>query len=315
MNKLLKIIVTTGLCCVLAGGLLAAVLAVGFKDEVIANFDEMHIGPEDYADWIYDVNDEVVNISGADSYNAADAGESYFYEVPADETVHSICFEFAVGDIRIVDGDTLSVQVTDMYKDAISSEVKEGTWYIYDDLLNKGKIHTGYSPEIVITVPSTAMNFEQIEIELAAGVLQAESICGADVRLKVDAGSLRAEKLVATEYLDMTNGVGEIVVEEINANNLTMDNGVGRIDLCGSVCGQNFVKCGIGEVCIRLRDRKDADFDYDVDCGIGEVIVAGSHYRGNGKHSHQGHQGRGDRNRDRFQLECGIGRIEISVED
>ncbi len=209
----------------------------------------------------------------------------------------------------------IGLYVTDMYKNAISSEVKDGTWYIYDELLNRGKIHTGYSPEIVITIPAKEVTFEEIEIELAAGALQAESICGADVKLEVDAGSLVAEKLVATEYLDITNGIGEIVIDEISAKNLTMDNGVGRINLCGAISGENYVKCGIGEVCIHLRDRREADFDYDVDCGIGEILVAGHHYKGSGKHSHQGHQGRGDQNRDRFQLECGIGRIEISVEN
>ena len=110
------------------------------------------------------------------------------------------------------------------------------------------------------------------------------------------------------EALELTNGVGEIRIYDAEAANLSVDNGIGAISISGAVSGENIVKCGIGEVKLSLSNHKTVDFNHTVDCGIGEVEIGGKRFSGSTESSSFDHS-----NADYFELECGIGHIQIDV--
>lgn len=295
-----------GLFCILAGGILALVLCLGFGEEVKENWDNLSINEENF--WEFFKVDKFMSVTRTGKrYSKSETKETYSFTVPAEEEIHEINFSFAVGKVKIRTGDTMKVTVENMFEDAITSKVKYGVWYIEDCLIDSGSVHSDYAPDIVVTIPEN-MHFDKALIYLAAGELSAEELAADTVTLKVDAGKLQVFELLAKSELLMENGVGEIKVYDMTASNLSVDNGVGSSSLIGAVSGRNRIKCGIGEVKLKLTDRSKVDFNYSVDCGIGKVEIAGDNCHGNVESYHH------DKNSaDFFELECGIGRIEIDV--
>ena len=306
MKNFWKATLIPGLFCILAGAVLAAILALGFADELVEYKDEFSINEDNYFEFFE--MDEFFSVTREGTrYDKDETRKSYYYAVPEGEIITGLDFEFAVGEVEIKTGDTMEVTVTDMFKDAISAKVVNGIWYIEDSLIDSGKVHSEYSPEITITVP-TELVAEQIEIYLAAGLLEADNLSAKKIDLEVDAGSMSIFKLTASEALDLKNGVGEIKVYDAEAMNLSVDNGIGAIAITGKINGNNEVTCGIGEVKISLTDRSEIDFNYKVTCGIGEVEIGGMHFTGSAESNAY------DRSdADYFALDCGIGHIDINV--
>lgn len=311
MKRLWKVLLIMGLVCVLAGGIFAAVLGFCFSDEIVAHKE--HFIFENYVSFLdnFRWRDRFYLRQDGLYYNASECKESCYYEV-AKEEIHTICFEFAVGEIRIITGETMSVQVTDMFENAISSEVEDGVWYIKDSLIEHGRVYSGYAPTIEIVLPAEKI-FDKIQIQVAAGTFTAEELRAKEMILEVDAGSMQVQQLYSKERLELTNGVGEMTLLSVEANNVIADNGVGAMYISGKITGQNNIKCGIGEVNILLCGRDDIDFNYDVNCGIGEVVINNSKHYGMGHHHNNSHHGNTS-SRDYFYLDCGIGCIRLDLE-
>lgn len=307
MKKFWKALLIPGFCCILAGIILAVVLTIGFSEEIVTYKDQLSISAENFWDFF-----KFDRFSGrtrtGTHYSRTETRESYDFKVSEMDEVTGICFEFAVGNVTVKEGDSMELHVEDMFEEAIFSEVKDGIWYIEDALMEDGSVHSDYCPEIEVILPAKVY-FDTMEIYLAAGMFSAEELRAEKVLLDVSAGSMKVMELEAEDRLELTNGVGEIVVYDLKAHNLTVDNGVGAIALTGAVSGDNSVECGIGEVKISLTDRSEVDFNYKIDCGIGEVEIDGKKYHG----TVEKNQG-GNTNADSFTLDCGIGRIEVNVE-
>ena len=63
---------------------------------------------------------------------------------------------------------------------------------------------------------------------------------------------------------------------------------------------------------IRAIDK--FDFDYDVNCGIGEVVIGNSKHYGMGNHHKESHHHGTTSSTDYFYLDCGIGCIRLDLE-
>ncbi len=308
MKKFWKATLIPGLFCVLAGLVLSAILLLGFHEELVEHADEFSINEDNFFE--YFENDKFISVTREGThYGKSDTKESYYFRVPEEETITGIDFEIAVGEVEIRTGDTMEVVVTDMFENAISSYVKDGTWYITDRLIDSGSVHSEYLPEISIVMPDD-LDLEYGDVYLAAGLMNVDNLVAGDLRIEVDAGSLKVFSLTADNSLTINNGVGEVKIYDADVENLSLDNGIGSISLTGAVSGHNTIKCGIGEVKISLTDRSYMDFNYDIDCGVGEVQIGDNRYSGNVKSNSGGYE---SSEADYFSIECGIGHIEIDI--
>lgn len=306
MRKFWKVTLIPGLYCILAGLVLAVILTLGFSDELREHADEFSINEDNF--WEYFENDRFLSVTReGNRYHKSDTKESYHFKVP-EETIFGIDFEFAVGEVQIRTGDTMEILVTDMFENAISSYVEDGVWYVTDSLLGSGSVHSEYAPDITITV-SKDCALEFVKIYLAAGRMDADALTAKDMKLEVDAGSLKVFRLTADNSLVIKNGVGEVKIYDAQAKNLTVDNGIGSVDITGAISGQhNTVRCGMGEVKLSLTDRSGLDFNYKATCGIGEVEIGDRTFRGDSETSNYAFE-----DADYFELDCGIGHIEIDI--
>jgi len=307
MKKFWKMTLFPGLFCVLAGLAIGAILVFGYSDELREHADEFSINEDNFFEY-FDSDRFISATRDGKRYDKSETRESYHFAVEEPANITGAVFELAVGEVEIRTGDTMELVVTDMFEDAISSHVEDGIWYIKDSLLGSGSVHSDYSPDIVITIPEDEF-FEQMNIYLAAGRMDADKLTAQELRLEVDAGSLKVLHLSAEEMLTVENGAGEIKLYDVTASNLTVNQGVGAIDITGAVTGHNVIKGGIGEIKLTLTNRERVDFNYKVTGGLGEVEIGDMVLHGDSTNMSY------DRDSaDYFEVDCGIGRVEIDVD-
>ena len=307
MKKFWKATVIPGLFCILAGLVLAGVLVIGYSDELREHADEFSINEDNFFE-LFENNTFISVTREGTRYDASDAGESYQFMVEETENIIGISFEIAVGDVQIRTGDTMEIVVTDMFENAISSYVSDGVWYITDSLLDSGSVYSEYSPEVTITLPEDGF-YERISVYLAAGRMDADKLAAKEMHLKVDAGSLKVFHLQAENLLTIENGAGEVRLYDVVAANLSVNQGIGAIDITGDITGHNTIQGGVGEIKLSLKNRESINFNYKVSGGIGEVAIGNRSIRGSMENFCF------DRGTaDYFEVDCGIGRVEIDID-
>lgn len=129
------------------------------------------------------------------------------------------------------------------------------------------------------------IRFEEVSVELGAGVLNMDYI-SADC-FSVDAGA------------------GEVNVNSFDVSEAEFQCGAGSVTASGNVKNALEIECGVGEIHMTVDGCKE-DYNYDISCGIGEVVCGDSRYSGIGHDEYiDNHAAR------EMNLDCGIGQIIV----
>lgn len=137
-----------------------------------------------------------------------------------------------------------------------------------------------------------------------------------ELDLSNEAGEIYVKKADAREFT-VSVGAGQAVIDDFAAMDADLNCGAGEIEAEGTILGEGEISCGVGEISLILAGRED-DYNYDVDCGIGEVTVGGREWGGIGvghseEHGHSGEHGySGSRE---LSIECGIGSVDVSFKE
>lgn len=114
-------------------------------------------------------------------------------------------------------------------------------------------------------------------------------------------------KNVSLEKVELEAGVGDVSVEEgfLICEKLELQCGVGTCDIYADILGKAEIEGGVGEVHLTLAGKQQ-DYDYDLECGLGNIRIGENKYDG------AGIDRRIENGSDReIRLECGIGNVEI----
>ena len=123
---------------------------------------------------------------------------------------------------------------------------------------------------------------------------------------------IQVPKDTVFDQVSMENGVGKISASNMQCENLDVQLGVGEISYSGEVTNKASLENGIGTMKLDLTGEKSW-YSWDTECGIGQIRIDGkSVLEGMGRESKV--QGQGD-TRKKLDLECGIGKIEISFKE
>lgn len=110
------------------------------------------------------------------------------------------------------------------------------------------------------------------------------------VRVDVGVGTVEVpEGMLTCEELEIDNGVGEITVQADIKDSLEIDGGVGD--------------------CYLTLKGKEQDFDYDLDYGVGEIVIDGTSFRElGGETKIDNHASK------EIKIDSGVGNVEIEFE-
>lgn len=93
-------------------------------------------------------------------------------------------------------------------------------------------------------------------------------------------------------------------LEQIEAEDITVNCGVGYIEMDGTITGDNDVSCGIGGVHMNLSGDEE-DYSYIISA-LGEVSINGESY-----HHLSEHRIVNEGSSNNFAIDCGIGDISV----
>jgi len=165
--------------------------------------------------------------------------------------------------------------------------------------------------EVCITVPY-GMQFEMLELSLGAGNAKFLNVSTIYDRadLDVGAGTLSAEALKVNGHIDMGLGAGDIEIKNLSAQSADLGCGVGKMSVAGAVEKDIDISCGVGSVDVYL-DAVESDYNYEIDCAVGTVIINGSKRGGVFAASSNvtSPTAKGT-----IDLDCGVGKIELSTQ-
>lgn len=203
----------------------------------------------------------------------------------------------------LVDGSTLRIRNAGRTKriantsDKVYLRIPAGFQFKEADvMIGAGKLEGG------------ALLAEDLSLDVGAGECSLEKISGREVRLNLGAGKIRTQMLEAEE-LTLDGGAGEYGLEGLSVTeDMSLTLGMGNARIEGEIAGNLSVDCGMGSVDMRLAGSED-DHAYDVECNMGTVKVGNRSINGLSS-SREWNSGRDSV----FEIECSMGNVTISYE-
>jgi len=204
--------------------------------------------------------------------------------------VKNLDMEIEYGEVKIVEGDTFSIDAVRLPESGFESYVSEdGTWIIRQEGDNDyefwgmhfsmGNIFNwngDLTPRISIMIPKDYVA-NRISMVVKAGDVNADVIRATEGKFEVAAGRLVAQQLDITEKSDYTIGAGQMILNNVNVKDISVDCGVGDVTINGSVTGESDVTCNVGSVQMELDGEED-EYSYDISSSIGNVNIDNNSY-------------------------------------
>lgn len=111
------------------------------------------------------------------------------------------------------------------------------------------------------------------------------------------------------EEVDMEIGAGQAEIDSLCAESLDIEVGAGQADFINLDVQYFNASAGAGQINAKLVGS-ESDYNYDVECGIGEIEIGGSKFGGFAKDTYIENPG-AERELD---IECGVGQIIIQFQ-
>jgi len=146
---------------------------------------------------------------------------------------------------------------------------------------------------------------EKVAIENGAGQVKIEKLKTEYLSLDLGAGKVDIEELIVTNNAQIEGGAGEIDIKSGNINELDLDMGVGELTLTSILTGESEINAGIGEINLNLIGTED-DYKIYLDKGLGNAKINGT------KMLNDKYYGIGS---NEIEISGGIGNINITISE
>lgn len=230
-----------GCVCLVSGKVMGATLTV--MDNYIPDWIEPGRGEVDVA---YDYGDTPLE---------ADTDQTY-------HDVRSLKLDTEGLHVQILrgTGKGVKVQTEDIYS-ALKFQVTEEDGELKVETKARRfpwRINQGNYGNVWIYIPED-LQLEAADLQMGIGELYVENI---------DAGELKMEV-----------GAGTAALDWFTADELDVEVGVGTVEASGDTRQQADLECGVGSL-VYTAAGKEADFNYSLECGVGELNVGVNSYSG-----------------------------------
>lgn len=121
------------------------------------------------------------------------------------------------------------------------------------------------------------------------------------------AGTVYLNRDIETEKLSVEMGAGEFESKNpVTAMEADLEIGTGSMTFADLSARKTDGECGLGELDLTLTGTQE-DYNYDLECGVGNLDVGSDSYSGLGREKTISNKG-ADR---KLDLECGMGNISV----
>lgn len=276
---------------------IAAAMGAGFGTIYqMAKSGEFDFGNWKFENGIYWSDEKVTN--GTDIIKAYDASE-----------IQKVTLNVGAAyvDVRTdADATQVTVRMLDGQANRFESYVKDQELTVK----YKMKEHQNDNASIEVIFPANT-KLENFNAKIGAADFDIE---GTDFETKnmtvsLGAGDFNADYLKVTQDFSMDAGAGDIDISSGDFQNIDVDAGVGDASLTGTITGNIKGSCGVGSLSLYLTG-KESEFNYDLQCGLGEIDINDSTYSNLGGKKTITNEG-AERT---ISLDCGVGDITVEID-
>ena len=190
--------------------------------------------------------------------------------------------ELKYDELILEEGDSFCVRVyDDNGKNVI---VKESS----DTLKVRSSKKLSKTRKVCISYPED-VKLQELEIEMGAGTVYLNrDIETEKLSVEMGAGEFDSKNPVTAEEADLEIGTGSMTFADLSAKKISGE-------------------CGLGELDLTLTGTQE-DYNYDLECGVGNLDVGSDSYSGLGREKNISNTG-ADR---KLDLECGMGNVSVN---
>ena len=209
-------------------------------------------------------------------------------ESSTDGTVYQLKYQPAKLDIEL------------KYDDLILEEGDSFCVRVYDD---SGKNVTVKESSDTLKVKST----KKLSKNRKVCISYPEDVKLQELEIEMGAGTVYLNRDIETEKLSVEMGAGEFESKNpVTAREADLEIGTGSMTFADLSARKTDGECGLGELDLTLTGTQE-DYNYDLECGVGNLDVGSDSYSGLGREKTISNKG-ADR---KLDLECGMGNISV----
>lgn len=226
-------------------------------------------------------------------------------------------FSFDAGDLHIsfdgdwkdnFEGESLGTESAD--EESVDGEIREVCANI-DLEFGAGILNIYYADVEYIQVKQTNIPDLKVHVKNDTLVISEDS----DIHIGFDGEEDRSLTILIPqdmqfEDVELEIGASKADIKNIHAEELSITVGAGQATAVDLNVEKLDVKAGVGQVNIALNGVQN-EYNYNIECGIGNVVVGDSSYGGLGAEQNVKNEGATKE----INVECGIGEVKIQFED
>ena len=254
------------------------------------DYDSDDYDGDDYDDDDYDGDD--YDDDDYDDSGDYDDSEDYVRAVDKNEedgTVYQLKYqptkldiELKYDELILEEGDSFCVRVYD--DNGKNVTVKESS----DTLKVRSTKKLSKTRKVCISYPED-VKLQELEIEMGAGTVYLNrDIETEKLSVEMGAGEFDSKNPVTAEEADLEIGTGSMTFADLSAKKISGE-------------------CGLGELDLTMTGTQE-DYNYDLECGVGNLDVGSDSYSGLGREKSISNTG-ADR---KVDLECGMGNVSVN---
>lgn len=189
--------------------------------------------------------------------------------------------ELKYDELILEEGDSFCVRVYDDNEKNVT--VKESS----DTLKVRSTKKLSKTRKVYISYPKD-VKLQELEIEMGAGTVYLNrDIETEKLSVEMGAGEFDSKNPVTAEEADLEIGTGSMTFADLSAKKISGE-------------------CGLGELDLTMTGTQE-DYNYDLECGVGNLNVGSDSYSGLGREKSISNTG-ADR---KLNLECGMGNVSV----
>ena len=189
--------------------------------------------------------------------------------------------ELKYDELILEEGDSFCVRVYD--DNGKNVTVKESS----DTLKVRSTKKLSKTRKVYISYPKD-VKLQELEIEMGAGTVYLNrDIETEKLSVEMGAGEFDSKNPVTAKEADLEIGTGSMTFADLSAKKISGE-------------------CGLGELDITMTGTQE-DYNYDLECGVGNLNVGSDSYSGLGREKSISNTG-ADR---KLNLECGMGNVSV----
>lgn len=243
--------------------------------------------------------------------NGREYNYTSFHEEFSGETIHSLDLEVSAGNLIVKQGDTFSIQGSNVIEDSIKYGVKDNELYVKEKdndfwsfIGRIGFFFESNDTVITVTIPADFVA-TNTSLEVNAGELNIDQLNTKVLDLDVQAGKANLNQVTVGEKAKMELGAGGIFANDYNGKNLELDISAGEAELRGEFYETLDLDCSAGTIRVYTQLNED-EYSYDLNQSAGSIKVNGNSYKD--------YEDRNSAASNHIVVDCSAGTIKIETE-